>query len=143
MTLIRIYLSSIYIKTKLKNIKLMTDKLKFEVVILICALLTGWACQTLIITELLSATTLYGCLLGILLSLYIMGLFSFLSIHGIDDKHSRKDAYLSYGFLAVVAAISMLLVIIFDVNNLICWIITCALWYLVCVIRHVMFWRWF
>ena len=121
----------------------MTDKLKFEVVILICALLTGWACQTLIITELLSATTLYGCLLGILLSLYIMGLFSFLSIHGIDDKHSRKDAYLSYGFLAVVAAISMLLVIIFDVNNLICWIITCALWYLVCVIRHVMFWRWF
>ena len=143
MTLIRIYLSSIQIKTKQKNIKLMTDKLKFEVVILICALLTGWACQTLIITELLSTTTLYGCILGILLLLYIMGLSSFLSIHGIEDKRLKKDAYLFYGFLAIVAAISMLLLIVFKVSNIICWIIACALWYLVCVIRHVMFWRWF
>jgi len=122
----------------------MVDKLKLEVVILICALLTGWACQTLVTTECLNATTLYGCTLGAAFSLYVMGLFTYLSIHGIDvDNPSKKDVCIFYGFLVIVALISMLMLILFEVSNIICWIVACALWYLACTIRHVMFWRWF
>lgn len=122
----------------------MVDKLKFEVVILICALLTGWLCQTLATAEFLSTTTLYGCIIGAAFLLFVMGLFTFLSIHGVGiDKRSKRETTLFYGFLAIAAIILMLILILFGVNNIIYWIIACVLWYLACVIRHVMFWNWF
>jgi hypothetical protein len=144
LTLVIICLLLLLCKTKLKKLELMVDKMKFEVVILICALLIGWACQTLVITRLLSPMTLYGCVFGTIFLLFVMGLFSFLSIHGIsEDKESRRDAALFYGFLAIVASISMLMLILFEVNNIICWIVACVLWCLACTIRNVKFWSWF
>lgn len=119
----------------------MVNRLKFEAVIVVCMLLIGWVCETLVVAKTLSILALCGYVLLLSFLLYVAGIFSFVSVDGVgNDKRSRKNAFSFYGYLAIIAIVSLLILIVLEVGNIICWVTACMLWCLSCIIRHVMFW---
>ena len=121
----------------------MADKFKFEVIIFMCACLTGVLCKELATAKILSSTLLYGGILGIAILLFLMSFFTSISIHGVEDKKSRKDERVFYSILGTFTLIAMLMLILFEAEPIIFWITTCVLWYLTCTIRIVLLWDWF
>lgn len=122
----------------------MIGKLKLEAFILVFAIITGIICEKLSATALPSTALLYGGIVIITFSLTVIAFVTFLSIHGVsDEKETKKDAKIFYGIMGIVAIMTMLILIVFNIEHTVLIIVTCILWYLASAIRTVSLWDWF
>jgi hypothetical protein len=122
----------------------MKEELKFEFLILLCICFTGLLCEKLVTTTSLSPLLLYGGILGVAFLLFVCALFTTMSVSSISDHpEARKNTRVLYGFLSLVAILTLLLLLVFEVESIIFWSIICILWYLTCTIRIALFWKWF
>lgn len=122
----------------------MKEELKFEFLILICICFAGILCEKLLATPPLSPLLLYGGILGIALLLFICALFTTISVNSISDHpEAHKNTRILYGIISLIAIITLLLLLVFETNHIVFWMVTCILWYLTCTIRVALFWKWF
>ncbi len=122
----------------------MADKLKLEAFILVFAVITGVFCEKLVATAIPTATLLYGGLAIITFSLTVIAIVTSISIHGDSDKkETKKDGKIFYGLMGLVAIMTMLILLVLDINHTVLILVSGLLWYLANAIRTATLWDWF
>lgn len=122
----------------------MKEEVKFEFLILLFACFAGLLCEKLATTMSLSPLLLYGGIVGIAFCLFVCALFTTMSVNSVTDHpDTHKNTRVLYGFLSLVAILTLLLLLVFEVDATVFWMTTCTIWYLTCTIRVAMFWEWF
>jgi Mg2+/Co2+ transporter CorB len=122
----------------------MADKFKLEIVILVCACLTGVICEALITTKPLSSLSLCGGMIGIMILLFVIAIFTSISVNEVSenkkDRRKMRNFYGSIGFLAIMM---MLLPILFGAVHTMFWVVISILWSFACLVRVAILWDWF
>ena len=122
----------------------MREEFKFEILILLCICAVGFLVEKILTATSLSPLLLYGGIIAIAVSLFVCAIFTTMSVETVSNRPEvRKDTRVLYGFLSLMAIIVLLLLLLFEVESIIFWMVVCVIWYLVCMIRVAMFWEWF
>jgi hypothetical protein len=118
----------------------MAEKLKIEIVILLCALCAGGICSELVSAAVLPPGVLYGGIFGIAFSLFALSVFISISVRKSPINITEDDRVL-YGFLSLIALMALMLLVVFELQPVAFWVTAGVIYYFSCVLRLVILWN--